>query len=269
MKQDDEMWLNAGLDGELGIEGSVELQARLARDPALQAAWARQRALRGAIRAGASYHEMPAPLRMRLSATVAARAEAIDPAAPASRAVRAAPVIPRRRRFALLAAGALVGATLGAGLTWRMLEHRAAPGDDALRIAQDAVAGHVRASMTERLVDVASSDQHTVKPWLAARLAYAPPVPELSANGFELAGARRDVIDGELVAVLVYRRRQHTISAYVRPTAADTPAAPMQRRAVRGFNVVELARGAMGYWIVSDLNARDLADFAELLVAGG
>lgn len=269
MKQDDDMWLNAALDGELGVEGSVEFQARLARDPALQAAWARQRALRSAIREGGCYHEMPTPLRMRISATVAARADAIAPAAAASRPGPAAPAIPRRRRFALVAAGALAGAMLGAGLTWRMLDHRAAPGDDELRIAQDAVAGHVRAAMTDRLVDVASSDQHTVKPWLAARLAYAPPVPELSAHGFELAGARRDVIDGQVVAVLVYRRRQHTISAFVRPMAADTPAAPMQRRAVRGFNVVELSRGAMDYWIVSDLNARDLADFAELLAAGG
>jgi anti-sigma factor RsiW len=94
-------------------------------------------------------------------------------------------------------------------------------------------------------------------------------VPDLSAHGFELAGARRDVIDGQVVAVLVYRRRQHAISAFVRPATVDPIDRPTRRRSVRGFNVVELTHGGMGYWIVSDLNARDLGDFTELLVAGG
>jgi anti-sigma factor RsiW len=163
----------------------------------------------------------------------------------------------------------LIGAVFGAGLDWRLRERGSAADVAGPRIAEDAVAGHVRAILTGRLIDVASSDQHTVKPWLSARLTYSPPVPDLSAHGFELAGARRDVIDGQLVAALVYRRRQHIISAYVQP-APDHPVRPEPAtRTFRGFNVIEATQGSLRYWIVSDLNVRELGDFADFLRAGG
>jgi anti-sigma factor RsiW len=268
MKHDEEnLRLTAALDGELGVEGSLELQASLAKNPSLQDAWERQRALRSAIRERAVYHEMPAPLKARLGQMIStANGDAVSqiPSKPprAGRVVNEA-----RRRWTFAAAGALAGAILGAGITWRGL----IPGtsaDEAQRIAEDAVAGHVRAALSGRLVDVASADQHTVKPWLSANLPFAPQVPDLSAHGFELVGARRDVIEGELAAVLVYRRRQHVISAFLRPLANPPAEQAVRRNVVRGFNVVSFSRGSAGFWIVSDLNAHDLGDFTDLLTAG-
>lgn len=268
-QDDDNLWLAAALDGELGVDSSVDFQSRLARDPALQAEWARQRALRTAIREGATYHDLPAPLRERIAETIGTRKETDSAPGSLARQTSMSPARAGRRRWTLAAASAALGAMLGAGLTWRMVEHRPALRDDGERIAEDAVAGHIRATLTDRPIDVASSDQHTVKPWLAERLSYSPPVPDLSAHGFELTGARRDVIDGQMVGVLVYRRRQHTISAFLRPTGAAGRGPQPLHRAVRGFNVVALTRGTIDYWVVSDLNARELGDFVDLLVAGG
>lgn len=269
MSQDDDLLrLNASLDGEIDVDGSMAFERRLASDPRLQAEWARQRALRSAIREQATYFEMPAPLLMRIKQNAGTRPQSIVPTR--SSRPKGASVLTNegRRRWAVAAAGVLLGAAFGAALTWRIIDPGSTRANSEQRIAEDAVAGHIRAIMTDRVVDVANSDQHTVKPWLTARLPYAPPVPDLSAHGFDLAGARRDVIDGQVVGVLVYRRRQHTISAFIRPIAGNAFPGPMQNRSIRGFNVAELARGGMGYWVVSDLNARDLGDFAELLVTG-
>ena len=264
MKRGDyQLWLNAGLDGELDIGSSLEMQAQLASDPALKAAWERQQALRSAIREGASYHQAPEGLRARLAS--AAQPGISSSASPARTEPGPRPVNHERRRWALALASALGSALLTWGIAWKVL-NTGARGQPALeRIAEDAVAGHVRALMTDRLIDVASSDQHTVKPWLGAHLTYSPPVPDLSAQGFELLGARRDVIDAQTTATLVYRRRQHMISAFVRPLSVQ---ADMKALSVRGFNVIRTARNGMEYWVVSDLNTRELGDFVELVLEG-
>ena len=124
------------------------------------------------------------------------------------------------------------------------------------------LASHVRATLDRRQIEVASSDQHTVKPWLSARLAYSPPVADLSAQGFELLGARIDHIAGQPVAVLVYKRRQHLIDAYVWPARGRTSELALKRD---GFNLARFAAGDMNFWVVSDLNRNELDDLARLL----
>lgn len=264
MKRDDfQLWLNAGLDGELDLGKSLEMQAQLTRDPAMKATWDRQQALRTAIREGAVYYQTPDSLRRKLAETLVpkiSRAGSLARPEPGKVQVNLA-----RRHWGLALASALASALLTWSITQNVLDVGARNRVALDRIAEDAVAGHVRALMTDRLIDVASSDQHTVKPWLGAHLTYAPPVPDLSAQGFELVGARRDVIDGQTAATLVYRRRQHMISAFVRPMSMQ---GDMKVLSVRGFNVIKTARNGMEYWVVSDLNARELGDFAELVQEG-
>src|SRR6266550_5418935 len=102
-------------------------------------------------------------------------------------------------------------------------------------VALEAVATHVRATLSNRQIEVASSDQHTVKPWLSARLDYSPPVQDLAAEGFALTGGRLDTLERRPVATLVYRYRQHTLDAFVRPDSAHAPLTAL--RTVRGFSV--------------------------------
>ena len=236
--------LHAYVDGELDAAKSLELEAHLAGNPAARAACERLREMSAAIRSRADYHAAPASLAARLRASV----PAVPEEAPRRAALRA-----WLKPAALFAAIALVA--------WVVAIMATRPGDDE-GIAQEALASHVRATLGNRLFDVASSDQHTVKPWLSARLAFSPPVADFSAHGFELRGGRLDYVGGQSVAVLVYQRRQHVIDVFVWPAREPR----VERTVARdGFNMEHFARGGMSFWLVSDLNRNELGDFARLL----
>ena len=107
-------------------------------------------------------------------------------------------------------------------------------------------------------------DQHTVKPWFDGKIDFAPPVRDLSSDGFPLAGGRLDYLDGKTVVALVYHRNQHPINLFVAPSTGkgDTTADFVSRR---GYNLFHWTRGEMEYWAVSDLNQSELRQFSDLL----
>ena len=205
--------------------------------------------LRARIRAEAPRYKAPAALRDRVMALV-------ESAHPASNERPS-----RAYRWRWMAGGALAGCAatvvawvLGtAVLDWRTNED----------LAVEAVTTHVRGTLGNHRVDVASSDQHTVKPWLSARLDYSPPVRDFASAGFALVGGRIDYLDRQPVAALVYRYRDHMIDVFVRPPTAH--AAPAPFRTVRGFNVVHAVGAGMDWLAVSDLNAAELSSFVERL----
>lgn len=154
------------------------------------------------------------------------------------------------QRWRWLIAGALAGsaATLCAWLIGSAVIGWQA-GED---LAVEAATAHVRATLGNHLVEVASSDQHTVKPWLSARLDFSPPVRDLASQGFALTGARLDYLDRQHVAVLVYRYREHVIDVFVRPESPRPVA--LAPRSVRGFNVARASGAGMEWVAVSDVN---------------
>jgi anti-sigma factor RsiW len=174
---------------------------------------------------------------------------------------RAAPLVERRtawRRLAALAAAFLVGAVLAAGYATRLT--RPEPGD---RLAEQAVSGHIGAQLAGRAVQIASSDQHTVKPWFAGRLDLSPPVRDLAGEGFPLVGARLDYLARRPAAVLVYRHRLHGIDLFVQPASGLGP--PAGARSDRGYNVLSWSSGGFDFLAVSDLNTADLGRFRDLI----
>ena len=208
---------------------------------------ARQSELSATMREKADYHVAPASLVAAVRAAL--------PAADNAGAARP------RMRFWFLQAAALAGVAF---ITWATTMGYLRP-NEGERIAGEVLAGHVRAALDQRQIEVVSSDQHTVKPWLSARLPYSPPVADLSSQGFELRGARLDRIEGRPVAVLVYGRRKHVIDAYVWPARSGAGAATLTRD---GFNLESFTVGEMRVSVVSDLNRNELRDFARLLAPG-
>jgi anti-sigma factor RsiW len=237
-------------DGEIdSLQGrSIERHLRGCADCAAKCE--RVLALRAQIRAEVPLFPAPPALRERVRALLANAPPDVAPARPR----------PQRDRWRWLTGGALAGCTatvlafvLGtAVIDWRANED----------VAVEAVATHVRATLNDHLIEVASSDQHAVKPWLSKRLDYSPPVRDLASEGFTLNGGRIDTLDKQRVATLVYRYRLHTIDVFVRPELAHAPSA---LRTVRGFNVAHAAGSGMDWLAVSDVSADVLTAFVQRL----
>jgi anti-sigma factor RsiW len=158
-----------------------------------------------------------------------------------------------------------VAATLAALLSWTVAVQR--PGSSETPLLAELVSGHVRSLMVDHLVDVASSDQHTVKPWFNGKVDFAPPVTDFTAEGFPLVGGRVDYIAGRPVAVLIYRRRQHTINVFIWPSAKDDAEQP-RPAAFEGYHLLRWSASGLTFWAVSDVNSADLESLAQLFQGG-
>lgn len=125
----------------------------------------------------------------------------------------------------------------------------------------DITASHLRALRVGPLVEVMSTDRHSVKPWFQGKLDFAPPVFDLAVDGFPLKGGRVEHLNRTTAAGLVYGRNLHVIDLYVWPSTRDEAAQPAS---VRGFNTRRWSVGGMQYWLVSDLDKHELERFEQL-----
>jgi len=235
--------LQADFDGELDAAQSAALGVHLASCAICGSALSRLQRSR-ALLAGA--HRLVAPDRLRDNVRELARSQRRSGVAPAMSARGFAATI----RYAV--AGAGIGAIAAGVLTFVLL------GAPPSYVAESVVDNHLRAMRSPaHLVDVESSEHHTVKPWFAGQIDFAPPVKDLEASGYRLRGGRVDVIAGHNAAVLVYEAGAHTIDVAIQPRggAASAPAE------LRGFNVRRFDDGEFSVWAISDLNARELDAF--------
>jgi len=127
------------------------------------------------------------------------------------------------------------------------------------RVVAEVLTAHLRSLQPGHLVDVESTDQHTVKPWFDTHVDFSPPVRQLKDEGFPLVGGRLDYFEDRPVAALVYSRGKHLINLFVWP--GEKVGGEAQRR---GFDVVHWSDGGMTFWAVSDLNREELEKFAQI-----
>ena len=241
--------LDAYEDGELDAAGAKRVEEHLIGCPHCLHAEEQLSALRRGVRAHATYYAAPECLRER----VARLAERRD-RAPPRRAVTL-----RWWQLGAVLSGTAIASVLATFLVVSTVPIRA---ED--KLVSELVASHVRSLMQDHLLDVASTDQHTVKPWFAGKLDYSPPVQDLSVVGFPLLGARLDYVDGRPVAALVYQHRQHRVNVYVWPERGRASLHAHELR-VDGYNALGWTNDGMVYWAVSDLNSAELAQLKGLL----
>ena len=133
-------------------------------------------------------------------------------------------------------------------------------------LMRDIVSSHVRAMMSDRAIDVVSTDRHTVKPWFSDRLDYAPPVVDIAAQGFPLIGGRLDYVAQRPVAVMIYKYLKHSIDLYVFPDSHDVKASP-QARTEAGYAIARWHQNGMTYCAITDASPAFLRDFEQAVQA--
>ena len=250
--------MSAFADGELDALAAWQLTQHMAHCPECAQACEQLLDLRAAVRQHGQRHAAPPALRQRLR-------QALLEEGDRAKEVTASP---RGRKWARLpwtwiSLGVAGASTAAFAVTLAL--YLSVP-SEAERLDQEIVASHFRSLMPDHLADVASSDQHTVKPWFSGKLDFSPPVVDLAQAGFPLVGGRLDYIKQRPVAALAYRRHQHVLNLYVWPGQAQRDAPP--RLTVRqGYHLIRWSRSGMEYRLISDLNAAELMDFERRLAA--
>ncbi len=236
-----EVLLQALIDGELDAGHAREVEDHIASCPHCAELAKDYRAMSRMIADKGASYAAPPELRRRIEAALPQ-----PKAAPNRRAVL--------RGFAL---GSAVSAMAATGLVAVILRN-----DDDARIQSELVSAHLRSLQAGHLTDVLSTDQHTVKPWFNGKLDVAPPVIDLTAQGFTLIGGRLDYVDARAIGAVVYRRRQHVINLFVAQTS-DTERHAARTSQRQGFNIRRWSDHGLNFWAVSDLSADELAEFGE------
>jgi anti-sigma factor RsiW len=235
-----EILLHALIDGELDAGHAREVEEHIANCPRCAAQLRTYREMSEAVAGADLRYAAPLALRHRIEASLP------QAKMPNRRAVL--------RGFAMGSAASAIAAT---GLVAIILRS-----DDEARIQSEVVSAHLRSLQAGHLTDVLSTDQHTVKPWFNGRLDVAPPVVDLTAQGFTLIGGRLDYVDARPIGAIVYRRRAHVINLFVAQTAS-TERRAAKTETLQGFNIRRWSDRGLNYWAVSDLAADELAEFGE------
>jgi anti-sigma factor RsiW len=241
------------LDGELDLVRTIEMEGHLKGCPVCAQELENLKALRTALQRSSLAYAAPAALRERIQASL--------------RASSGVGVQEHKIKWYSLNlwqfAGAFALLVLVSVSGWQWALHLRTPSSDQ-RVEAEVFASHVRSLEAEHLMDVVSTDQHTVKPWFDGKLDFSPPVEDLATDGFPLVGGRLDYLEGREVAALVYQRRKHFINVFVWPDGSGTKS-PQMIEARQGYNITRWARGGFQFWAVSDVSEPDLAQFVSFL----
>ena len=221
--------LDAYLDGELDLTASLGIEQHLESCGECSAAYRKLELLRAEI-ADADLDFASDAVLQRLRASTE----------------------PRGRRFAWRGPAFLAAAAAVLVVAFLLPGRRSTD--------REIVDSHLRSLLGDHLIDIPSSDRHTVKPWFQGKIDFAPPVPDLTTEGFVLVGGRLDVIDTRKVAALVYKRREHVINLWISQGDAG-----QGESEVGGYHLMRWSKDGLTWRAVSDLDVAELRTFATTI----
>jgi len=245
-----EGWLDAYHDGELHLPAAIDLEQHLSNCHACALSLENKARAGSQIRAAA--FKAPDQLAQNIRAALQSQPLSVNNAV----ALRGGHLRIDWKWSAAAAAVVCVGLILS---IFR-------PESEAVTI-DEITDSHIRSLIGNHLVDVASSDQHTVRPWFEGKVDFAPAVPDLTSKGFEIIGGRLDYIAGHAAASLVYQHRKHFISLFLWPNdgeAATSQAIKFEKKAAqRGYHILHWHGGGMNCWAVSEISDDELHEFGQ------
>jgi anti-sigma factor RsiW len=232
-------------DGELDAAGILELEKHIHDCPACALAWRNAQTLKKSLKQDALFFTAPTELRRRIKAELRSQVE----------------TKPRwsfwNWNWLTTATTSVATACLALLLTLSLTRPSAEQ-----RLTQEIVSSNIRSLMADHMLDVVSTDQHTVKPWFNGKLDFSPPVKDLVAQEFPLIGGRLDYIGGRSVAALVFHRNKHVINLFIWPVN-EKDSKPVSLTPIQGYNVIHWSEADMTFWAVSDLNKKELMEFVQ------
>jgi len=244
------LMLHGFIDGELDAAHSLQIERHIAACPHCAKELESLQALKQRIAQRGVHWRTPDHVRAQVLAAIS-REAAVQARTPAAAGFSLLEFV---RRWLFVPSLAALAASLFLVV---------GPMSDRSSVGDEVIASHVRSLLVDHLTDVATSDQHTVKPWFNGKIDFAPPVVDLAREGFPLQGGRVDYIGGRVVAALVFKRQSHVINLFVWPSpdaAATTVKATVSRD---GYNIENWRAGGLAFWAVSDVSADDLAHFRD------
>ncbi len=232
-------------DGELDAAGILELEKHIHDCPACALAWRNAQTLKKALKQDALFFTAPPELSRRIKAELRSQVETKS-----------------RRSFwnwnwLTTATTSVATACLALLLTLSLTRPSAEQ-----RLTQEIVSSNIRSLMADHMLDVVSTDQHTVKPWFNGKLDFSPPVKDLTTQEFPLIGGRLDYIGGRSVAALVFHHNKHVINLFTWPEN-EKDSKPAASASLQGYNIIHWTNACMAFWAVSDLNKKELMEFVQ------
>ena len=247
----DPLHLHAYVDGEVDAIAAAALERHFEECPQCRASREELEHMRIAIRQDVRAALAPAALRARIALSL----DRESGAAPTRARPRTAGP---RAGWRWMAWPALLGAAAATAFAWLII----GPWRGDARLLDELAGAHVRSLMVSHLIDVESSDHHTVKPWFAGRTDVSPAVADFAAQGYTLGGGRADYLDHQRAAVLVYRHGRHVINVFNWASDGHTMPSSGTRD---GYHVNCWQSGTVQSCAISDTGSAELERLAALL----
>ena len=242
--------VQAGFDGELDAVSAADVERHMEHCVECRALHRDLADLHDALRRDLPFEQTPAALRDRVTAAL----DETDARAPAPKR----PTTWRSRPFWIGLTTGIGSAAAAAALALSLIVTPAAT-DLAVN---ELLGGHVNSLLSTHLIDVASSDHHTVKPWFAGNTDVSPPVADFAPQGYSLVGGRVAYVEHQRAAVVVYRHGAHVINVFTWAAAGRAFPRTLTRD---GYHLAFWKSGDLQYCAVSDTGWDELQTLARLL----